>query len=53
MKISPSDSNEYPPWDRNGFERYLKGRNYDRSKDDDEENELHLQKLKYYYGQDF
>lgn len=55
MKISRNDANEYPPWDKNGFDKFVsrnKNKEYDRN-EEDEENELHLLKLKYYYNPDF
>lgn len=55
MKISRNDGNEYPPWDKVGFDKFVsrnKNKEYDRN-ELDEENELHLLKLKYYYNPDF
>lgn len=51
FKISLSDLSEYPPWDKASFEKFLKSRNYD-SNIEDEEIDLHSQKLKYYYNPD-
>lgn len=49
MKIPESDSNEYPPWDSIGFEKFLKHRSFDTT-EDDEELQTHLFKLHFYYN---
>jgi len=51
LKIPHSNVEEYPPWDKSGFEKFLKSRSFDRS-EEDEENETHIYRLKYYYSPD-
>ena len=55
MKISRNDVLEYPPWDEIGFEKFVsRSKNKENYRnEDDEDNELHLLKLKYYYNPDF
>lgn len=51
LSISYSNSDEYPPFDENGFQRYLKFK-YTDYNCDNVGREYHLNKLKFYYSPD-
>ena len=51
LKIEKSNTQEYPPFDHSGFDRYIKSRSFEKS-DENEELEHHLYKLQFYYNPD-
>lgn len=51
LSISYSNPDEYPPFDENGFQRYLKFKTTDNNCEN-VERDYHLNKLKFYYSPD-